>query len=87
MKQKELNAENKYSFSVKWKKQSFDTKHLVIKMSLIHFSEMKTDVERKRGGKKEERRVKQDKRDGKWVKAMISLLVLFWLRSELREFD
>lgn len=59
MKQKELNAENKYSFSVKWKKQSFDTKHLVIKMSPIHFSEMKTDVERKRGGKKEERRVKQ----------------------------
>lgn len=28
-------------------------------MSPIHFSEMKTDVERKRGGKKEERRVKQ----------------------------
>lgn len=84
MKQKELNAENKYSFSVKWKKQSFDTKHLVIKMSLIHFSEMKTDVERKRGGKTSKT---EDKRDGKWVKAMISLLVLFWLRSELREFD
>lgn len=55
MKQKELNAENKYSFSVKWKKQSFDTKHLVIKMSRIHFSEMKTDVKRERIHEREEK--------------------------------
>lgn len=33
----------------------FDTKHLVIKMSLIHFSEMKTDVKRERIHEREEK--------------------------------